>query len=251
MSTVTRATDEVHNAILRDLRARIPGAQIKELPRPRDLWGCFADQYLGEWMAVASSAEAAGGDQASFNGPVSWSLDRRTQFDGHVHVRGTVRFEVERADEQAARRAATEVGTIAEQLAGVGEVHEVLIVREPDTEGLNGSTLHLMLLAHVESHYRNEIRMDERGVPWLRDTQIKVREIVLDYLCYGWSVLHIFHQHYNSPPLVKINAALAYFDNHRAAVLKEIDGADRYAEEMFKKMGQPPSIEKLLAARKK
>src|SRR5579872_4150884 len=228
MSTVARVTDEVHNAILRELSARIPGAPVKQLPRPRDLWGCFADQYLGEWMGVATSAEAADGDQGSSNGPVSWSLDRRTQFEGHLHVRGTLRFAADRSDGAVLERATKEIGLIAGQLAAVGEVHEILIVREPDTEGLNGSTLHLMLLAYVESHYRDQIRLDERGVPWLKDTVIKVREIVLDYLCYGWSALHIFHQHYNSPPLVKIHAALTYFDNHRAAVLKEIEEADRY-----------------------
>src|SRR5690242_12185073 len=131
MSTVARATDEVHNVILRELRARIPGAQVKELTRPRDLWGCFADQYLGEWMGVASSSEESNGAPMSPNPPVSWSLERRTQFEGHVHVRGTIRFEVERAAEQSAQRAAKEIATIAEQLAAVGEVHEILIVREP------------------------------------------------------------------------------------------------------------------------
>jgi hypothetical protein len=192
MSTVLPTTNEIHTAVIGELRAQLPGVAIKELPHPRDLWGCFADQYLGEWVAVASSSEEYKGDHASGNGPVTWSLERRTQFDGHIHVRGTVRIGPDRTGDIQQEVAATEIRRIAGQVAAIGEVHEILLVREPDIEALYGKTLNLMLLAHVESNYRDQIRMEERGVAWLKDTQIKVREIVLDYLCYGWSTFRIF-----------------------------------------------------------
>jgi len=249
MSTVLPTTDEIHTAVIGALNDRLPGVATKELPRPRDLWGCFADQYLGEWIGVASSAEESNGDPAAGNRQVTWSLERRTQYEGHVHVRGTIRIGPDRTGDIQQDIAAAEIRRIAAQISAVGEVHELLLVREPDIEALYGKTLNLMLLAHVESNYRDQIRMDDRGVPWLQDTQIKVREIVLDYLCYGWSTFRIFREHGDSIPLERIHAAFTYFDNHRIAVLKEIEEATAEADRLCRELENPRIMAKLRAAK--
>ena len=250
MSITLPATDDVYQTVVGELQARLPDVPVKELPLARDLWGCLADRYLGEWVPVASDEDECAADRDGLPGPALWSLERRTQFDGHLHVRGTFRYVVDDSQDEPRHSARTHAAFLAEQIAIIGEVHEIMLVREPDTDVPYGSTVHLLLLAHVESHYRDHIRMDERGVPWLEDTQIKVREIVLDYLCYGWSALRIFHALGTTIPLSKIHSAFTYFDNHRSEVLKEIEAADRYAAEMREKMGQPPVVGRLLALRK-
>ena len=250
MALALPTTDEVHKTAVAELKARLPGASVKELPQVRDLWGCFAERYLGEWMPVASSSYEFSRQAAASDTPPVWSIERRTQFDGHLHVRGTLRFVVDRSKDGQARRASVEARAIADQLAACGEIHDIMLVREPDTDVPFGSTVHVMLLTHVESHFRNDIRIDDRGVPWLNDTTLKVREIVLDYLCYGWSVLRIFNEHGGVIPLGKIHSAFTYFDNHRIEVLKEIEEADQYASELRQQMGQPPAVQKLLAQRK-
>ena len=243
-------TDDVHKIVIGELQARLPDVPVKELPLARDLWGCLADRYLGEWVAVASDEDECSSERDGSRRPATWTLERRTQFDGHLHVRGTFRYVVDCSQDEPGLSAPDHARMLVEQIAVIGEVHEIMLVREPDTDVPYGSTVHLLLLAHVESHYWDHIRMDERGVPWLKDTQIKVREIVLDYLCYGWSVLHIFHQHYNSPPLEKIHAALTYFDNHRSAVLEEIEQADAEADRICRELANPQLVAKLRAARK-
>ena len=65
------------------------------------------------------------------------------------------------------------------------------------------------------------IRQDERGVAWIDDTNIKVIEVVLDRLAYGWSPEEIHFQHPDLS-LAQIHAALAYYYDHRAQLDAEI-----------------------------
>jgi len=39
------------------------------------------------------------------------------------------------------------------------------------------------------------VRLDERGIAWVDDTNTKVREIALDVLAHGWSPKEIQLQH--------------------------------------------------------
>ncbi len=38
---------------------------------------------------------------------------------------------------------------------------------------------------NAETHA--QVRLDETGRPWIDDTNVKVIEVVLDHLDYGWS----------------------------------------------------------------
>ena len=40
-----------------------------------------------------------------------------------------------------------------------------------------------------------QIEIDDRGVAWVGGTQVKVTEIVLDKIAYGWSPEEIHFQH--------------------------------------------------------
>ena len=59
------------------------------------------------------------------------------------------------------------------------------------------------------------IDRDDRGVAWISGTKIKVIEVALDKVAYGWSPEEIHFQH-NYLSLAQIHAALAYYYEHQA-----------------------------------
>lgn len=56
----------------------------------------------------------------------------------------------------------------------------------------------------------NHIWLDERGRPWIDDTNMKVIEIALDHLAYGMSPAENSYQHYHQISLAQVHAAMAY-----------------------------------------
>ncbi len=56
---------------------------------------------------------------------------------------------------------------------------------------------------------------DAKGVPWLAGKNVKVIEVVLDHLAYGWSADAIHEQHPNLS-LAEIHSALAFYYDHSA-----------------------------------
>lgn len=56
----------------------------------------------------------------------------------------------------------------------------------------------------------SHILQDEKGVAWIGDKNIKVTEVVLDHLAYGWSADAIHEQHPHLS-LAEIHAALAFY----------------------------------------
>ncbi len=67
----------------------------------------------------------------------------------------------------------------------------------------------------------NHIVLDERGVAWIDDTNVKVIEVVLEYVAYKWSAeaMHIQHPDLS---LSQIHAALSYYLDHQAEFDREI-----------------------------
>ena len=58
--------------------------------------------------------------------------------------------------------------------------------------------------------FSTQIEVDGEGVAWLGGTRVKVTEVVLDKIAYGWSPEEIQFQHpYLS--LAQIHAALTYY----------------------------------------
>jgi uncharacterized protein (DUF433 family) len=73
------------------------------------------------------------------------------------------------------------------------------------------------------------IRLDDRSVAWIDDTNVKVIEVVLDKLAHGSSPEEM-HLQYPHLSLAQIHAALTYYYDHReefddviAAQLEEVD----------------------------
>ena len=90
------------------------------------------------------------------------------------------------------------------------------------------------------------IWLDDRGVPWVDDTNTKVREIVLDVLAYGWSPqeIQLNHPHLS---LAQIHAALTYYYDHKTDLDREIAESETRIAELRKQAG-PSLVKKKLQA---
>jgi uncharacterized protein (DUF433 family) len=90
------------------------------------------------------------------------------------------------------------------------------------------------------------ILLDDAGVAWIDDTNVKVVELVLDHLAYGWSPaeLHFQHPHLS---LAQIHASLAYYYDHQDALDAEM--AQRLAEvdQIAVSAGESPLRQRLKA----
>jgi uncharacterized protein (DUF433 family) len=67
----------------------------------------------------------------------------------------------------------------------------------------------------VTAVFVTQIELDSQGVAWIGGTKVKVTEIVLDKIAYGWSPEEIHFQH-PALSLAQIHAALTfYYENQR------------------------------------
>jgi uncharacterized protein (DUF433 family) len=82
------------------------------------------------------------------------------------------------------------------------------------------------------------------NVPMLEGTQVKVVEIALDHLVYGWDALEIHRQHPHLS-LGQILSALAYYYDHKAEMDADIQRRHERAEKMRAQLGDGPASEKL------
>ncbi len=62
---------------------------------------------------------------------------------------------------------------------------------------------------------------DAQGVAWVDDSNVKVVEIALDHLAYGWSAEAI-HEQFPHLTLAQIHGALAFFYDHQTELEQEI-----------------------------
>jgi uncharacterized protein (DUF433 family) len=65
------------------------------------------------------------------------------------------------------------------------------------------------------------INLDANGVAWIDDANVKVIEVVLDRLAYGWSPEEIHFQHPHLS-LAQIHSALAYYYDHQSTLDADI-----------------------------
>lgn len=78
------------------------------------------------------------------------------------------------------------------------------------------------------------IELDEKGVAWISGTKVKVIEVALDKVAYGWSPeeIHFQHRHLS---LAQIHAALAYYYEHQTEfdgeMIRQAGRAKRWAEQ--------------------
>lgn len=90
------------------------------------------------------------------------------------------------------------------------------------------------------------IVFDDRNRPLIAGTTMKVVELVMSYLAYGWSPEEL---HFNYPHISmgQIYAALGYYWDHKVEMDAEIERIDSYVEEMRKQAGPSPVAARLRA----
>jgi uncharacterized protein (DUF433 family) len=93
------------------------------------------------------------------------------------------------------------------------------------------------------------VHLDERGVAWIDDTNVKVIEVVLDKTAYGLSPEEI-HFGYPDLSLAQIHAALSYYYDHQAEIDAEIERQVREVEALAAQAGESPVHRRLRAAGK-
>jgi uncharacterized protein (DUF433 family) len=85
-----------------------------------------------------------------------------------------------------------------------------------------------MLTAEPVAH----IYRDAAGVAWIDRTRVKVMQVALDHLAYGWGAEEMRRQHPNLS-LAQIHAALGYYYDHQVAfdqqIAKDLTEAERLA----------------------
>ncbi len=110
---------------------------------------------------------------------------------------------------------------------------------------LDGTTLSSMTLegAQAAGVLRDtawpHVHLDERGVAWIDQTRVKVVEVVLDHVAWGWSpeLIHDNHPHLSR---AQIYAALAYYFDHQVEIDRAIDADVAFVDEARARAPQPP-----------
>jgi len=88
------------------------------------------------------------------------------------------------------------------------------------------------------------IRFDERGVPWIDDSNTKVLEVALDMIAHGWSPEEIHFQHPHLT-LAQIHAALAYYYDHKGEMDAQIQHSLQNAERLREQAPESPIRKRL------
>ena len=91
------------------------------------------------------------------------------------------------------------------------------------------------------------VTRDDRGVAWIDDTNVKVIEVVLDRLAYGWSPEEIHFQHPRLS-LAQIHAALAYYYDHQTKLDSEIARQHDEVRRLRAEAGDSPLVARLKAS---
>ncbi len=88
------------------------------------------------------------------------------------------------------------------------------------------------------------ITWDARGRACVSGTGVRVSEIVLDKLAYGWSPEETHRQH-SHLSLAEIHAALAYYYDHQRELEEEIETDLEYAERLTAHAEETPLHKRL------
>lgn len=92
----------------------------------------------------------------------------------------------------------------------------------------------------------SHIWLDDRGVAWIDDTNVKVIEIALDQIANGWTAEEIQRQDPHMS-MAQVHAALAYYYDHKQAFDEEIEREVREVEELRAQAGESPFVRRMRA----
>lgn len=93
------------------------------------------------------------------------------------------------------------------------------------------------------------ICFDSDGRPWIDDTNVKVIEVVLDHLGYGWNAETIQENHPHLS-LAQVYAALAWYYDHQSEMDAEIAQQDERIQALRDAAAPSPLQRHLTALRR-
>lgn len=88
------------------------------------------------------------------------------------------------------------------------------------------------------------ITIDDEGRAWLADEQVRVVQVILDYLAHGWSPEEIHRQH-SHLSLAQIHSAFAYYYDHQAELDQQI-AEELVAVRMLRSQTENPELQQRL-----
>ena len=100
-----------------------------------------------------------------------------------------------------------------------------------------------MALTSAKTEYEHVV-LDEKGVPIIAGTSMKVIEIVLEKTAYGWSPEEL-HFQYPYLTLRQIYSALAYYWDHQDALDRDIERRLAFVNQTRQTTEQAPLITRL------
>lgn len=93
------------------------------------------------------------------------------------------------------------------------------------------------------------IWLDDQSRAWIDETNVKVIEVALDHLAYGWSAEEMQRQHPHLS-MAQAYAALGYYYDHKTEFDRQIEESLCRAEAMARDAGDSPLLRRLRAAGK-
>ena len=97
----------------------------------------------------------------------------------------------------------------------------------------------------IETRYEHVV-LNQVKVPFIAGTTMKVIELVLAHLAYGWSPEEL---HFQFPPLTlgQIHSALAYYWDHQEEFDKDIERRLESVEQIRRSLRESPLVARLKA----
>ncbi len=97
----------------------------------------------------------------------------------------------------------------------------------------------------AETRYEHVV-LDKTKVPIIAGTTMKVIELVLAHLAYGWSPEEL---HFQFPHLTlgQIHSALAYYWDHREELDKDVEQRLESVDQLRRAIGESPLVARLKA----
>jgi uncharacterized protein (DUF433 family) len=97
----------------------------------------------------------------------------------------------------------------------------------------------------TETRYEH-IALNEDRVPVIAGTTMKVVELILDHLAYGWSPEELRFQH-PSLSMGQVHSALAYYWDHKPELDQDIERRLQLVDQIQRTTPASPLVEKLKA----
>jgi uncharacterized protein (DUF433 family) len=95
-----------------------------------------------------------------------------------------------------------------------------------------------------EAVVTTHVWIDADGRAWIDQTNVKVIEVVLDHLAYGWSPEEMHYQHPHLS-LAQIHAALAYYFDNQAKFDEQIEQNSQLAKKLATETKDSPLRQRL------